>query len=125
MAIWQQKQLSDFARADDFHVSPFYDDGKTFGTPTWIWSVVVGDNLYIRPWNGRASRWYQSAVKQGAGRIKLAGNVFQVEFEKADADKGLNQQISEAYSKKYSGSSYLPPMIAEGPTSATMKVLPK
>lgn len=51
--------------------------------------------------------------------------MFQVEFEKADADKGLNQQISEAYSKKYSGSSYLPPMIAEGPTSATMKVLPK
>lgn len=31
MAIWQQKQLSDFARADDFHVSPFYDDGKPLG----------------------------------------------------------------------------------------------
>jgi hypothetical protein len=31
------------AEADDLHVSPFRDDGVTYGNPTWIWSVSVDD----------------------------------------------------------------------------------
>ena len=34
--------------SDDLHVAPFREDGKTSGTPAWIWSVVVGDALYLR-----------------------------------------------------------------------------
>ena len=56
MAQWTTKQLNEFATADDMHVSPFYADGKTYGTPTWIWSVVVGNHLYVRAWNGQQSR---------------------------------------------------------------------
>src|SRR6516162_2403251 len=44
-ATWASEELSTIASSDDLHVSPFREDGKTYGTPTWIWSVVVDDNL--------------------------------------------------------------------------------
>lgn len=122
MTKWTQQQLVDFAKADDFHVSPFYDDGKTYGTPTWIWSVVVGQNLYIRAYNGQHSRWYQSAMQQQAGRISLAGSEYEVSFEAANDDPDLNQKISAAYEKKYAGSPYMPPMLGTSQISATVRV---
>lgn len=77
---WTNEQLNIFSKADDLHISPFYSDGVTYGTPTWIWSVVVDNNLYVRAYNGQNSRWYQSAMKQTAGRIKFAGQTFEVTF---------------------------------------------
>ncbi len=72
MASWEKDELRKIAEADDLHISPFRDDGKTYGTPTWIWSVAVGDALYVRACNGVKSRWYQAALKQKAGRISAA-----------------------------------------------------
>ncbi|MFE2517789.1 DUF2255 family protein [Streptomyces mirabilis] len=62
MSTWDQAQLRALAAADDLHISPYREDGRTYGTPTWIWSVVVGGDLYVRPYNGRSSRWYQAAL---------------------------------------------------------------
>jgi hypothetical protein len=45
------------AEADDLHVSPFREDRVTYGTPTWIWSVPVGEDLYVRAYYGQNSRW--------------------------------------------------------------------
>ncbi|GEN94791.1 DUF2255 family protein [Pediococcus ethanolidurans] len=124
MTGWTAQQLAAFKTADDFHVSPYYTDGKTYGTPTWIWSVVVADQLYIRAWNGQRSRWYQAAIRQQAGKISLAGQDYQVQFAAAADDAALNQQIDAAYQAKYQGSPYLPPMLAAGPVSATVRVTP-
>lgn len=122
MGQWTKIQLSTFVTADDMHVSPFYDDGKTLGTPTWIWSVVVGDELYVRAWNGQQSRWYQSAKKQRAGQITLSGQRFDVSYNPVVTDAQLTAAISRAYEKKYAGSPYLPPMLAAGPVSATVRI---
>jgi hypothetical protein len=73
MATWAKQELRKIAKADDLHIAPFRDEGKTYGTPTWIWSVAVGDALYVRAYNGIKSRWYQAALKQKAGRIIAAG----------------------------------------------------
>jgi hypothetical protein len=62
MTTWTPGDLQRIAKTDDLHISPFRVDGVTYGTPTWIWSVVVDDRLYVRAYNGRASRWYQSAM---------------------------------------------------------------
>lgn len=121
---WSDQQLTRFASADDFQVSPFYSDGKTYGTPTWIWSVVVKNNLYIRAWNGEVSRWHRSAVQQGAGRISLAGNHYKVQFIPL-ANEQINAAIDRAYQKKYAGSAYLNPMIQAGPRSSTLQVIPR
>jgi len=109
--------------ADDLHVAPFREDGTTYGTPTWIWAVVVGGDLYVRAYNGQNSRWYKSAMKQKAGRIQAAGMIKEVAFEPVGGD--VNAQIDEAYKKKYNGSPYLSPMIGSRAKAATVKIVPK
>lgn len=61
---WSKDELREIAVSDDLHIAPFRPDGKTYGTPTWIWSVVVDDTLYVRAYSGRQSRWYQAALTQ-------------------------------------------------------------
>jgi hypothetical protein len=106
MAAWSKEELRKIADADDLHISPFREDGKTYGTPTWIWSVVVGDSLYVRAYNGQHSRWYQAAIRQKAGRITVAGMTKEVAFEPVDG--AINDLIDDAYREKYKGSPYPP-----------------
>ena len=122
MAKWGKKELQKIADTDDLHVSPFREDGKTYGTPTWIWSVVVGDDLYVRAYNGQNSSWYQAAVKQKAGQITAAGMTKDVAFEPVEGK--INNRIDDAYREKYKGSPYLSAMISDRARSATLKVIP-
>jgi hypothetical protein len=122
MATWEKDELRKIAEADDLHISPFRDDGKTYGTPTWIWSVAVGDALYVRAYNGVKSRWYQAALKQKAGRISAAGMTKEVSFEPVGGT--LNDRIDDAYRSKYASSPYLKPMISAGARDATVRVVP-
>lgn len=55
MAVWSKDELCIIAESDDLHISPFREDGVTYGTSTWIWSAVVGDALYVRAYNGQNS----------------------------------------------------------------------
>ncbi len=45
MSTWSKSQLDKIAKSDDLHIAPFPDDGETYGTPTWIWSVAVDHDL--------------------------------------------------------------------------------
>jgi hypothetical protein len=120
---WSKDELRKIAEADDLHISPFRKDGKTYGTPTWIWSVVVDGDLYVRAYNGRKSRWYKAALLQKAGRISSAGMTKEVSFEPVDGP--INNLVDEAYRAKYKGSPYLSPMIGARARSATVKVTPR
>jgi len=40
MTSFSADELDKIDMADDLHVAPFRDDGATYGTPTWIWSVA-------------------------------------------------------------------------------------
>ena len=105
MTTWSKDELHKIAQADDLHISPFRDDGVTYGTPTWIWSVAVNDALYVRGYNGQNSLWYQAAVRQKAGRIIAAGMDKEVVFEPVDGP--IKNRIDDAYRAKYRGSPYL------------------
>jgi hypothetical protein len=98
MTDWNKDELRKIAETDDLHISPFREDGVTYGTSTWIWSVVVDDALYVRGYNGQNSRWYQAAVKQKAGRIVAAGMTEDVLFEPVDG--AINNPIDDAYRSK-------------------------
>ncbi len=100
--------------------APFRDDGVTYGTPTWIWSVAVDGALYVRGYNGQKSRWYQAAVRQKAGRIAAAGMTKEVSFEPVDGP--INDRIDDAYQEKYRGSQYLNQMIGARARAATLKI---
>jgi hypothetical protein len=123
MSTWPTDELRKIAETDDLHISPLREDGKTYGTPTWIWSVVVNDALYVRGYNGQKSRWYQAAVREKAGRIIAAGLTKAVTFELING--AINDRIDEAYKAKYKGSSYLKPMIGARARSSTVKVMPR
>ncbi len=123
MTTWRKDELQKIAEADDLHISPYRDDGVTYGTPTWIWSVAVGDDLYVRAYNGRSSRWYQAALRQKAGRITAACMTKEVTFEPVDGP--ISDRIDDAYRAKYRSSPYLDTMIGARARSATIKVTPR
>jgi hypothetical protein len=123
MTPWSKGHLRKIAEADDLHIAPFREDGVTYGTPTWIWSVAVDDALYVRGFNGQQSSWYQAAVRQKAGRIVAAGMAKEVSFEAVDGP--VNDRIDDAYRAKYHKSPYLSPMIGARARSATVKIMPR
>ena len=123
MSMWPKGELRKIANADDLHISPFREDGVTYGTPTWIWSVAVDDALYVRGYNGQDSRWYQAAIRQKAGRIIAGGMTREVTFEPIDG--AINDRIDEAYRTKYHDSPYLKPMIGKRARAATVRIIPR
>lgn len=120
---WSAAELRNVAETDDLHISPFREDGVTYGTPTWIWSVAVDGALYVRGYNGQNSRWYQAAVRQKTGRITAAGMTKEVTFEPVEGP--INDRIDDAYRVKYRGSPYLKPMITARARSTTIKIMPR
>jgi len=123
MNAWSKNELHKIAKADDLHISPFREDGISYGTPTWIWSVAVDDALYVRAYNGQKSRWYKAAVRQNAGRIIAGGMTKEVTFEAVDGP--VNERIDQAYQAKYHASPYLSPMMGARARAATVKVTPR
>ena len=123
MAPWTQHELQKIAASDDLRVAPFRQDGVTYGTPTWIWSVVVNRELYARAYNGRDSRWFMAALRQKAGRITAAGMTKEVAFESVDGP--INDAIDDAYRAKYRGNPYLDSMIGPRARAATVKITPQ
>ena len=122
MTTWAKDELRKIAETDDLHIAPFRDDGITYGTPTWIWSVAVDDALYVRAYHGQNSRWYQAALRQRAGRIVAGAMTREVSFEPVDG--AINDRIDDAYRAKYQRSSYLGSMIGARARSATIKIMP-
>lgn len=114
------EDIKEIAERNDFHIAPLREDGKTYGTLTWIWVVEVNGELYVRAYNGKRSKWYGAALKQKAGKIEAAGRERAVHFEPVSG--ALNDRIDAAYKVKYSGSAYLGTMISERAKEATVKV---
>lgn len=120
---WHEAELRRIAETDDLHIAPFREDGATYGTPTWIWSVVVDGELYVRAYHGQRSRWYQAALRQRAGRITAAGMTKEVAFEPVEG--AINDRVDDAYRVKYADNPYLGSMISTRARAATVRVTPR
>ena len=123
MNTWSTEQLDIITKNDDLFVAPLREDGLTFGTPTQTWALVVNGQVYVRAANGQKSRWYQAAMTQKAGRVRVAGVYYEVTFEAAGTDD--EAEIDAAYEAKYTGSSAVPIMQGDGPKSATVRISPR
>lgn len=123
MTEWSAEQLTTIANTDDLYVSPFRQDGTTYGTPTQTWALVVDGNVYVRAANGPESRWYQAAITQQAGRVHVGDEVWDVNF--ATAGDTHEAAIDAAYEAKYPGSSAVPIMQGDGPKSAAVRITPR
>jgi hypothetical protein len=116
-------ELERIDEADDLHISPFREDGVTYGTLTWIWAVIMDGDLYVRAYSGTSSSWYKAAIRQKAGRIHAAGMVKEVNFEPI-TDTEINSRIDAAYEKKYSKSPYMAHMTDNRAKSTTIRIIP-
>ena len=123
MTTWTADQLETIATTEDLFVAPFREDGTTYGTDTQTWALVVDGTVYVRAAHGPASRWYQAAVAQGAGRVRVADAYYDVTFEAAGNEN--EAEIDAAYEAKYPGSSAVPIMQGAGPKSATVRISPR
>ena len=65
VTTWFKDELRKIGEADDLHISPFRQDGVTYGTPTWIWSVAVENALYVRGYNGQKSLVSSRSAAEG------------------------------------------------------------
>ena len=123
MATWSSDQLTAITENADLFVSPFREDGITYGTPTQTWALVVDDKVYVRAASGQSSRWYKAAITQGAGRVRVAGQDYEVVLEAAGDEN--EAAIDAAYEAKYPGSSAVPIMQGQGPKSASVGISPR
>jgi hypothetical protein len=123
MSSWSQTGPRSIAENADLFVSPFRDDGSTYGTPTQTWALVVDGSVHVRAANGQQPKWYQAATSQKAGRVRVAGTSYGVTFEPVDS--GVDTAVDAAYEKKYPGSQVVPIMQGDGSKSATVRISPR
>jgi hypothetical protein len=123
MSAWSTDALRTMAATDDLYILPCRGDGKTYGTPTWMWSVAVDDARDVRAYNGKHSRWYQAALRQKVGRVTAAGITKDVSWEPVNG--AINDCIDDADRAKDKGSPSLSPMIGAHARAATVKVMPR
>ena len=67
MSAWTADDLNAIEGNADLFVSPFRDDGATYGTPTQTWALVVDGDVYV--WRFRLDVPIRptSAKRRGAG----------------------------------------------------------
>lgn len=120
---FSKEELDRIDKADNLHIAPFREDGRTYGpptSPTWIWEVLVDGEHYVRAYYG-VNWWYQSALQQKAGRIIAAGTK-EVASELVQGE--VNNAVDESYKKKYRNSPYLTSMTSDRAKAATVKITP-
>jgi hypothetical protein len=120
MSAWPRHELRQIAETDDL---TSLRSTKTAGRTARHLDLIRrgGRGAYVRPYNGRDSRWYQAAMRQKAGRITAAGMTKEVAFE--PTGEAISDRIDEAYREKYQAQPYLEPMLSTRTRSATVKVV--
>lgn len=121
MAKWDNAILDRVASAKELEISSRRADG-TLSRPVTIWSVRVGEDLFVRSVYGEKP-WYNALKNRGKGHISAGDVDLDVTFQTPVTD-GLDQ-IDQAYWDKYSKyPGIVPGCVNETARSTTIKVTP-
>jgi hypothetical protein len=124
MGMWTSDELDEIAAADELRLASARRDG-TLRNPVTIWVVRHGDDLYVRPVNGRTGAWFRGTQDRHEGHINAGGVDKDVRFVEADDD--VNDEIDAAYrtkSRRYPAS-YIRPVVSPAARAATIKLVPR
>src|SRR2546421_1604258 len=124
MTTWTNDELTKIEAADELEIASLRPDG-TLGSTRTIWVVRLGDDLYVRSVNGRASVWFRGTQERHEGRIRAGGVEKDVGF--VDVHDDMDDQIDDAYrtkSRRYAASIVDSPLPLEART-ATLKLVPR
>jgi hypothetical protein len=125
MAAWTKDELNKIGMAEELQIETLRADG-TLRKPVTIWVVRLGDNLYIRSVNGRASGWFRGVLTRHTGRIQAGGVSKNVAFVE-ELDRLVHEQIDSVYRKKYSHypKTYVDACVTPQAQSATLQLEPQ
>ncbi|MEP6843911.1 MAG: DUF2255 family protein [Pseudolysinimonas sp.] len=123
---WKADTLAALAAAREVDVTPFGQDGSP-GARRTIWSIVVGDELYVRSWKGRGAVWFTAAIMSGMGEIAVTGGGAsqRVTFEEVGAAASVQARISATFLTKYAADGYATAMNEQGPLESTLRLIPR
>jgi hypothetical protein len=121
---WTGNELTKIDAADEQEIASTRRDG-TLRSPTTIWVVRLGDDLYVRSVNGRTAAWFRGTQVRHEGHIRAGGVERDVTF--VDVDDELVGQIDEAYRDKYRrySSGIIGSVLTTEARSATIKLVPR
>lgn len=125
MTTWTPAQLDEFDTVDELELASRRPDGE-LRSPTTIWMVRVGDDVFVRGAYGSRTRWNVRAREAGAGHVTAGFGIDQdVTFE--PADPGLATAVSDAYEAKYAGRyerAIVDPVVSAESVGTTLRVVP-
>jgi hypothetical protein len=123
---WTSEELTKIDTAEELRIRSLRRDG-TLRKPTTIWVVRHGDDLYVRPVNGRTSGWFRGTQVRQEGHIRCGGVDKDVRFVSVDAADEVNTEIDAAYRAKYRRypASYVDAVLTHAAKSATIKLQPR
>jgi hypothetical protein len=123
---WTSEELTKIETVEELRIRSLRRDG-TLRNPTTIWVVRHGDDLYVRPVNGRTSAWFRGTQVRQEGHIQCGGVDKDVRFVSVDAADEVNTQIDAAYRAKYRRypTSYVDAVLTPAAKSATIKLQPR
>lgn len=125
MPTWTADELDRINASTYFTVGATLADGTTPKTVD-IWSVPVGERIFIRSYNGMAGKWYALALESGRGRISAGGVEKSVKFVPvAPEDEETNQAVDASFLEKYADSEYSVTMSTEPVRRNTLEVIPE
>jgi len=122
---WKPETLAALGEAMEVDVTPIDRDGTRRASRT-IWSIRVGDELYVRSWKGRGAVWFQDALATGRGELAVTGGGASqlVTFDEVDAAAPVQRQISATFLTKYAGLDETAAMNEQGPLESTLRLTP-
>jgi hypothetical protein len=125
MTAWMSDELTKIERAEELRIASVRRNG-TLRSPTTIWVVRVGNDLYVRSVYGRTSGWFRGTQVRHAGRIWAGGVEKDVIFVE-ETDAAVNEQINAAYRAKYRryAASIVGSTVTPQAQAATIKLVPR
>lgn len=125
MIPWTNSELDKIGTAEELQIASLRGDGS-LRSPTTIWVVRLGDDLYVRSVNGRTSAWFRGVQVRYQGHIQAGGVSKDVTFVE-EADPAINAQVDTLYRTKYRryAASIINHIVSQGARSATLKLVPR
>jgi hypothetical protein len=123
MTTWTADELTKIGTAEELEIASLRRDG-TLTKAVTIWVIRLGENLFVRSVNGRASARFRGNQVLHEGHI-LAGAI-EKDVVFVDADPGINEQIDAEYRTRYRryAASIVNHIVSPEARSATIKLVP-
>lgn len=119
MSTWTPEDLRTLGDASEIRIATLRADG-TARRALPVWVVRVGDDLYVRSYNGAGGSWFQQVTRHPYARIAAGGVQADVRLTPAP----LADHVDEAYWAKYGRGGYGTAMTTARAQATTLLLTP-